>query len=360
MKDYSELIDKICDGELSEEEQVVVDKLLEEDQDFVVQLEAQRDIIDHLYFEGKKEQMEEYHEEFLKERSGSGRLPRKTWLVAASLLLFLSAATLAFFKLILPKEKPAVISEDPVEIKKEIPENINVKIQQYQLYGNKSLVLTGEKGTKITFPAGCFVDDEGNNYLKGFTVNLMEVNDDKVIKAMVSGRNKGFTKLLYFSANAGDLSLNIDPLNPPLIKEEKDLFYGKIKSGKIKFQQAAIISDVIPIIDVTPEMEAYQRYVNGKKLLDSVQVHYRLSGEQYVPLKGSGMKLSKEFIEETRQYVHGYKSDPAFEVKTAKAKKSWYIYHKQRDLEFNMVNPENREDLFEGKELLKFGWYGVR
>jgi len=355
MKNYSELIDKICDGELTAEELEVIDQLLENDQDFIDQLEAHSDIIDHLHYEGKKEQLEEYHREYIKERTGSGLVPRKTWLVAASLLLFLSAATFAYFNFIIPREKLPVVSEDPVNNQRELAENIDLIIQQYQLSGVHDLQLTTEAGVRLGFPAGSIKDAKGNLYLDEYQLELMEVTDAQQISNIISLKKNKQKRppdlLIYLGLQNSNLSFN--RLNPPGLLDDYRVQKAAFDTTGITVMSLSNLD--LPVIQLNKVMQDYQRYQESKVLLDSVALHYSLDGKEYHPKNGNGLVLDKSFINKVKRFVQSYEASKHFVAKVNQAQYCWSLYQKQHQLTIN----QSKKSIVINHYLPQQGWYAV-
>ncbi|MGK7393291.1 MAG: hypothetical protein ACNS62_01920 [Candidatus Cyclobacteriaceae bacterium M3_2C_046] len=355
MKDYSELIDKLCDGTVNPAEQEQADHLIRQDPEFARQIEAQRDIIEHLEMLAQRDRVKQYHQEYLQGETKTIPFYRKTWWMAASVLLFVSAATFAFIKIVIPDTQrftEQVFHSNQPDLAK-IPQ---LKIQQYHLQADQDMQVTGEAGTQLAFPAGCLLDQRGFTYSGPYNLHLMEVTDQKVIRKMVAP-DQEFSRLFYIKIQEQAAILSIDPLMPPLLLEQDKLFKGRIDQEKLVFKPALVTTDLVPLLEVNSYMEEYQRYQRGQELLDSIGLYYELAGDQYRLKNGHGLQLGKAFVEETRQFVEAYQSEP---VAIRKAAKAWQIYTRQRQIQVNQTTGDGQPNWWEGREVLEFGWYGVR
>jgi hypothetical protein len=359
MADYSELIDKICEGELTEEEQRLVDTLLLEDNDFVRELEAQRDILGYFEISDKRKHLNEYHDELLQSNDDRKIIPfrKRTWWIAASIIFFLSISTFAFYRLYQPSPGVQTITEKEGEVTIQ-QFDLDLSIQQYVLDGSKSIKLMGEKGTELHLPAGSFLDAQGKPYLDDYHLELLEVTNAEMIKAMVDidkSKIKIFpNKLVYINARAITASLSFDLLNAPRFAAfDKDLQKGTLSGGKIVL--ANLMAKDYPLISITPEMETYLRYSDSKHLLDSIADYYYLEGNAYHLKDRKGMTISEEFIKEVKKFVRRYEANRNFDARVNKARRSWYIHNKQREIVIGHSTHNFRQDQY----LTEFGWYGI-
>ncbi len=359
MTDYSELIEKICDGGLSNEEQLLVDKLLIEDENFVRELEAQRDIMSYFDDVRQKERLAEYHQELLDESTPNKIIPlrKRTWLVAASVIFFFSISTFALYKiynqtLIAPETEPLKVEQMEQQF------NVDLNIQQYMLNGSKNIKLTGEKGSEIYFPAGCFLDSKGNPILGEFQLGLIEIIDPELISTMVSlSDSKNIqlpVKLVYLQAATINQMIAIDVYNAPRFTAlDKSAMKGEVVDDKLTLKRISIKD--YPLLDISPEMEAYQRYLDSKHLVDSLAAYYTMVGDVYHLNDQKGMVISEDFAKEVKKYVRKYEADKAYEAKINKARMSWQVYNKQREIVINKATEDFRPDQY----LSEFGWYGI-
>ena len=355
MKDFSDLIDKICEDNLTAAEQLEADKLLQENAHFARQLQAQRDILHYLEHQENKKRLEGYHQQLLQgdENQNLYWLGQSRWLVAASLLLFVSIASFAIITIVKPFQ--AKEREQPVMVDNNFSQKRDaqgLKIQLYTLAGDQDLLLTSEQGIEIFFPAGSILKASGNLHEGTFDLELMEVQAQDQIHNISNLTITDSLQLIYIGLDK--MQWQINPQNPPLFRQIDKAWYGNFQDSKISFNPLIKSTTVVA---PDQEMLDYQRYRESKILLDSIGKYYRLNGERY-ELKNTNSKrmtLQADFIAEIKVFVKTYEQKPAFEMNKIYAEKQWNLYDKQHQL---IITPQNQPGILQ-LPILSSGWYAV-
>ncbi len=358
MKDFSELIDKICDDSLNDKEQAYVDHLLAENDLFRKELAAQRDILQYLQNQEKKNDLEQYHQQMLSNTTqyNNNRTFKSKWLVAATVLLFTSVGSFAFFKFYLP-----TIIKTEQTVNQSTNENNssriswNYKIQKYTLAGSEDMALTGEFNTKIQFPAGSILDRNDQVHLQNFKLELIEIVDAETIRAMTSG-NKEFKetpdRLVYISAEKG---LKINLYNPPVFRNVEKVWSGHVIDNQLSL--SALNGIDVSIIKLDKMMQDYKKYTESKILIDSINTHYQFLGDQYVLKNGQGMQLEKSFIVSVKSFVANYQNNSAYKANINQAQRKWHIYDQQHQLTINHPIGKSYDLSY---ALPAWGWYAIK
>lgn len=367
------LLEKFFLGNLSREEETAFHELMQEDEELRKTVEAQETLMEGLGVFSVKDDLRQrfaaFHEE--EEVSTIPLWQKRGFLgIAASVLLIAAFSSYASYKL--GWLNPLWINE-PKEQANETPNDaehsgkitgLNYVLQTVTINPALEMEVEGGLGTVFRFPAGSLQEDNGRLIQNTVSVELIEILQEEELAKLTTAtplEDKEVIKAFFFFPYHAKGPVEMNSLNPPLLilpggDVDYEIWYGGEERMTVNLKP--VVDRSAPLIEEpTKEMDDFRRFLEGNRLLDSLDNYYHLKDGFYKPNNGRGMEFTEGFVKELESFVNIYQNNPSFSKNIMEANRQWRIYQQQRT--FQVEKQDERSNNSQLHYLYEPGWYIV-